>query len=284
MGKDRGEYRSIHTVLVDSPEFIDMSPAAQLVFFQLKLRLGASGIAVIPAVEDVLAEVTGYPPDAIRDAMGDAITHGFLVRERNVLWIRNGLKFEPSRSLANANHVKSIVRYIESLPKLQIVKDFADYYSLNLEWHTQSHTPSHTPSHGDGIPKHGDGRRKTEDGDVVASSSSSLSNSPPSKRSAREATARGDFDKELKELCLEGKSSATINGVRVGVGLLRVQLEEAVMHSGEEPEVILGALRLACGLPEGHDDRPSPPFSLRWVLHDPGRLPRMVGAYFKQQE
>ena len=278
MGKDRGEYRAIHTVLVDSPEFIDLSPAAQLVFFQLKLRLGASGIDVIPAVEHVLAEATGYPTDAIGDAIGDAIANGFLVRERNVLWIRNGLKFEPFRSLENDNHVTSILRHIESLPKLQIVKDFADYYGLELEWHT----PSHTPSQSDGIPKHGE--RKTEDGDgvVVASSSSDLSNSPQTIRRARET--RGDFDKELKDLCLEGKSSAKINGVRVGVGLLHIQLEEMVRQTSEGPDVILGALRLACELPEGHDDRPMPPFSLRWILHDPGRLSRMIGAYFKQQE
>ena len=285
MGNDRGEYRSIHTVLVDSPEFIDLSPAAQLVFFQLKLRLGPSGIAVIPAVEHVLAEATGYHPDTIGDAMGDAIAKGFLVRERNVLWIRNGLKFEPSRSLTNENHVTSIVRYIASLPKLKIVKDFADYYDLNIEWHTPYHTPSPADGIPNGIPKHGRRKTETEDGKVVASSSSVLSNSPPSKRSAREATARGVFyDKELEELCLEGKSYATINGVRVGVALLRVQLEDAVRKSGEDPSVILDAIRIACELPEGHEDKPTPPFSLRWILHDPGRMSRMVGAYFKQQE
>ena len=84
-------------------------------------------------------------------------------------------------------------------------------------------------------------------------------------------------------MCLEGKRSSKINGMHVGVALLRIQFDEAVQKlSGEEPNVVLGAIKRACGLPDGHEDKPSPPFSLRWVLHDPGRLSRMVGAYLNQ--
>ena len=110
----------------------------------------------------------------------------------------------------------------------------------------------------------------------------------PEKADSRASqTERGVFNNdkledELKDLCLEGKSSAKINGMRVGVGLLRVQFEKAVKLSGEEPDVVLGAIKRACGLPDGNEDKPYPPFSIRWISHDPGRLSRMVGAYLKQ--
>lgn len=144
----RGEYRSIHTVLLDSPEFLDLSPEAQLVWFHLKLRLGPSGIDSMPGIEHVLQETTGLTLNAIGDAMGDAIRGAWLVRERSVLWLRNGLKFDPTLSLSNKNHMAGIAKHLQSLPKLQIVNDFASYYNINQPFPELCHTPCHA----DGIP------------------------------------------------------------------------------------------------------------------------------------
>lgn len=146
---DRGSYRAIHSVTVDSPEFIDMGWQGQLVWFHLKLRLGPSGIGVLPAIEAVLGEATGGDrgchPDTIRQGITDGMNAGFLVRERNVLWLRNALKFEPSMSLKNENHRKRIQKHIAGLPKLKIVNDFADYYGLDRPFEIECHP--------DGIPQ-----------------------------------------------------------------------------------------------------------------------------------
>lgn len=158
----RGEYRPVHTVLLDSPEFLDLSPEAQLVFFHLKLRLGPTGIEVLPAMTAVLSETTGYPPDAIGDAIGDLIGRGWIMVERNVVWLRNGLRYEPSRSISNENHRKSVEKHIAGLPKLKIVNDFADYYDLERPFPDEWDTPCHTPSHADGIPDHGIRNTETE--------------------------------------------------------------------------------------------------------------------------
>lgn len=135
---DRGEYRAIHTVLLDSPEFLDLSPGAQLVFFHLKLRLGATGIDVLPAAEAQIAETTGLPLTAppngdtntVANTVRELIRTGWLKRERNVLWLRNGLRYEPSRSLNNEKNRKGVENHISTLPKLKIVNDFAEYYGL----------------------------------------------------------------------------------------------------------------------------------------------------------
>ena len=160
---ERGDYRAIHTVLLESPEFVDMSAAAQLVWFHLKLRLGATGIDVIPAAEAVLSEATNLPPEDVRNALfelkgeppSEGIPNpprmGWLMRERNVFWLRNALKFEPSRTLTNDNHRKNVLTHLRGLPKLKIVNDFADYYELVSPFPDLSPPPSPTK----GIPDHG---------------------------------------------------------------------------------------------------------------------------------
>ncbi len=166
MTQDRGEWRGIYTVLPDTPEFQDLGPEPQLLWFHLKLRLGAAGIDTLPAAEYVLSDATGIPPEGVRDGIAILSDRGWLRRERNVFWLRNALKFEPSRNLGNENHRKSIQSHIMGLPKLAVVNDFAAYYELDPPF------PELIPSEGyrDGIPDNGrrkteDGRRRTEDGE-----------------------------------------------------------------------------------------------------------------------
>ena len=159
---ERGDYRAIHTVLLESPEFVDMSAHAQLIWFHLKLRLGATGIDVIPAAEAVLSEATNLPPEDVRNALfelqGESPSEGipnpipegipnpprmgWLMRERNVFWLRNALKFEPSRTLTNDNHRKNVMKHLCGLPKLKVVNDFADYYELVRPFPDLSPPPS----------------------------------------------------------------------------------------------------------------------------------------------
>lgn len=164
---ERGEHRAIYTVLLQSPEFLELTPEGQLVWFHLKLMLGPCGIDVIPAVEAQLEEATNMPSEGVRKGMGDAIDKGFVRRERNVLWMVNGLKFEPSRTVTNKNHRTSIQKHIGGLPKLKIVNDFAEYYGLEQPFpdvgDTQSHSASPTPS-----PSGGDTRsRITDNGERI---------------------------------------------------------------------------------------------------------------------
>jgi len=197
MKTDRGDFRSIYTVLVHSPEFRQLSPAAQLSWFHLKLLLGPSGLDVLlqpeatlhettgmplDVVDAALRELAGYPPDTLRDGIPGASKRGpnpkpFLVREGWLLWLRNALQFEPSRNLENANHRKSVERHIAALPKLRIVNDFARYYNLKCPFDDVGHEASHPDTMPEGIgngigygmgygithPITDHGRRKTED-------------------------------------------------------------------------------------------------------------------------
>lgn len=163
---DRGDYRGIYTVLTETPEFQDLPPDAQLVWFHLKLRLGASGIDVLDAAEAVISERSGIPSEGVADAIEILSARGWLSRDRNVLWLRNALRFEPSRNLKNENHKKSILAHLRSLPKRKIVNDFAKYYKIQIPF------PDLMASgyHPDTKPITEDGVRKTEDGGEEPSS------------------------------------------------------------------------------------------------------------------
>jgi len=125
---DRGTYRSIHTAIIDDPDFQDLPPMAKLLFYTCKMQLGASGIGIV--YETTLAAQTGCHADTIGDAMAILCQRGWVLRERHVVWIRNGLKYDPSVTVENDNHRKSIMSHLRGLPKLTIINTYADYYGL----------------------------------------------------------------------------------------------------------------------------------------------------------
>ena len=170
---DRGEYRSIYSAVLDDPDFMQLSPFGQLVFFHLRLSLGPSGLGVVRGGLASLSACTGIPMrdgmthplrdgmgdgmgdgipngmgDGIRDAPWDASRHGSSVesavrelesigwvrRERNVYWIVKALRWGPQFALTNPNHRKAIEAHLRSLPKLSIVNDFCDFYGVTAPW------------------------------------------------------------------------------------------------------------------------------------------------------
>lgn len=128
---ERGEYRAIYTVLLDSPEYLRLKPGGRLMLLTVKLRLGPSGIGVIPALLASLSEATGMTAVQTADAMSELEGGNWIRTEGNIVWIVNGLRYEPSISSKNINHRASVISYLNSLPRLKIIDDFRRYYA---EW------------------------------------------------------------------------------------------------------------------------------------------------------
>lgn len=125
----RGDYRPIYAVLLDSPEYEDLSRDGSALLIAVKLSLGPSGIGVLST--DLLmrrSKLSGLEDFAA--ARDELIATGWIQVERHVWWLRNGLRFEPTMSLENDNHRKSIERHLLGLPKLAIVNRMAAYYGL----------------------------------------------------------------------------------------------------------------------------------------------------------
>lgn len=142
---ERGAYRSIYCVIVDSPEFQAFSPGAKLVFFMLKLTLGPSGIDVVPALVATLVERTGADTSQVEKGLAQLEAANWVQRERNVVWIVDALRYEPAFSLENQNHRQKIRRHLDGLPKLAIVTRFRAYYGIAAP---SVDIPSEIPSSG----------------------------------------------------------------------------------------------------------------------------------------
>lgn len=142
---ERGEYRPIYVVLVHDADYHALTPAAKLVFLHCKLNLGSAGIGVLYAA--ALAEQTGLPESDIAVAMQQLEAGDWVRVDRNIVWVRNGLRFEPSLSVANPNHREWLRKHVAGLPRLPILDAFRAHYA---EWFgAGSRNPS--PSHRDGM-------------------------------------------------------------------------------------------------------------------------------------
>ena len=130
MAERRGKHQSIHTALIDDPHFQLLAPNAKLCFFTLKLMLGATGIDVVRAYSIVMAEVTGLSKAQVDVALAELIDAGFIEIEASVIWIPNGLKYNPALSLDNERHQTSVTRHLEGLPPLEIVGRFTAKYGF----------------------------------------------------------------------------------------------------------------------------------------------------------
>ncbi|HET7552168.1 MAG TPA: hypothetical protein VFK04_12830 [Gemmatimonadaceae bacterium] len=148
---DRGEYRAIYTVIVDGPDFQAFSPEAKLLFYTLKLSLGATGIGVIRAMVPTLSEQTGHDEPTVERALCELEDNDWIRREHNVVWIVRGFEFEPGLGVDNANHRKSVQRHIASLPNVGIIALFKRRYRA---WFPDTDTPD------DGITKGSEGHEE----------------------------------------------------------------------------------------------------------------------------
>lgn len=124
----RGVFQSIHVVMVDGPDFQALTPEARFTALVLKLTLGASGIAVVPAWIATLTERTGYSAEVVEAALAE-LTPKWVRAERNVAWLVDGLKHNPNLSATNVKHRRSVQQHVSGLPRLGVCGEFVSHYA-----------------------------------------------------------------------------------------------------------------------------------------------------------
>lgn len=161
----RGEYRAIHTVLMDGPDFQALIPDERLALLIIKLSLGPSGIDIIPALNQTLVERTGMNAARVEAALVGLERAGWIRRERNVLWLVDGLRYEPSLDAKNQKHRTGVQNHVSGMPHLALVRAYIKAYP---DWFDDPDTLSNGyPETADSlchVRKTEDGRRKTEKG------------------------------------------------------------------------------------------------------------------------
>jgi hypothetical protein len=141
MAEQRGTYRSIYGVLLDDPDYQALPEKAQHLFLVLKVTRLSNLAAIFVCDEGgflTLKQQSGIPVPTIKKLLVVLEKAGWVYYEAPILWLKNGLKYEPSISLNNKNHIKAVESVLRGLPKRQIVLKFCDYYNLAYPFDTLS--------------------------------------------------------------------------------------------------------------------------------------------------
>ncbi len=146
----RGLYRSIYCALWNDCEFKRFSPDAKLVFLNLRTSPLSNIAAIFSFWIEPIEQQTGLTREAIQKALEALSDQKWIVIEENVVWIRKGLRFDPNVSMQNNNHRKGIIRAVLSLPRLQLVRDFLDFYGIEIPYQIPSRSHANPIPNGKG--------------------------------------------------------------------------------------------------------------------------------------
>ena len=235
---ERGEYRAIYTVIVDGPDFQAFAPEAKLVFYTLKLSLGATGIDVIRALVPTLVEQTGYDDDTVEQALCQLEDADWIRREHNVVWIVRGFEFEPSLTHENINHRKSVQRHIDGLPNVGLVDLFRSRYA---RWFDPA--PKGSGTDADGMAKGSEGdqkataitkdlRLKTEDLRTSPRKTPRGGDAGKRLRSAREPEVPPEFEAAWQDYPKRAGSNSKRDALKAWLARRREGVSAETMHSG----------------------------------------------------
>lgn len=123
-------YSSILTRLFDTPEFQELSSPARLLLLVLRLNDDANWAVAYRLYEEPLRERTGLSKKHFRNAMEELVEEDWIRYKDRIVWVINGLKYEPRIDLGNDDH-KDLVRVqLSSLPRSSIVLQICDYYDI----------------------------------------------------------------------------------------------------------------------------------------------------------
>lgn len=126
----RGSYRGIYTAMIDDPDYQRLTANDRLVLLTARLCSQASIAAIFRYYPGVLMAQTGLTSAELTKAIAQLHAARWIDHEYPVLWIRNGLRFDPSIRLADEKHRKAVEKQVAGLPRLAVVLRFCDYYDL----------------------------------------------------------------------------------------------------------------------------------------------------------
>ena len=136
---DRGVYRGLYSSLFDDPDFQRLSSNARLAFLTIRLCRDTGPAAIFRYYHEVLMAQTGLSGPALMKAMRELSETLWIAIEGPIVWVRNGLRYDPMmKPESNELHRTAVTRHVKSLPRLQIVLTFCNYYGLPRPFDTLS--------------------------------------------------------------------------------------------------------------------------------------------------
>jgi hypothetical protein len=168
----RGKYRGVFCSLIDDPDFQHLSAHARLTLLVARLCEDAGPSALFRYYPDKLAEQTGLSREDLLAAVAELKAADWVEEDGVLLWIVNGLRFDPHMRLSNDKHRESIEKHLLQLPKRELVLTFCDYYEVVYPF---DRVATFGPQ---GVGSREDGRRSTEKGGGNRDSDSASESGP----------------------------------------------------------------------------------------------------------
>ena len=131
---DRGSYRSIYSVLLDSPEFRSLSRDAKDALKTILLTRFNNMAHIFLCDEGGLVTIAaqmGVDIDVLQKALQELRETEWIYFQDNIIWIRNGLRYNPGINLTGQKHRQGVINILKSLPKSDIIIKYCEYYELD---------------------------------------------------------------------------------------------------------------------------------------------------------
>lgn len=126
----RGVYRGVYSSLIDDEDFQTLTPHARLTLLTLRICRDAGPAVIFRYYPEVLARQTGLDLEGMNLALVELAEAGWIERERSVIWVKNGLRYDPTMRLSNEKHLAAVCRAVAALPKVSLRLRFLEYYQI----------------------------------------------------------------------------------------------------------------------------------------------------------
>lgn len=130
MSDRRGLYRGVYSAMLDHPDYQTLSSAARLTLLTLRLCTQNTVASIFRYYPTQLRVQTGQTPKVLEGSLVELETGHWIERDGVVLWIRNGLRYDPYIRLGDPKHRTAVLRAISALPTCGLVSKFCDYYKI----------------------------------------------------------------------------------------------------------------------------------------------------------
>jgi hypothetical protein len=186
MTDGRGLFRGLYSAMVEDYDYQALSSAARLVLLTLRVCPQNTAASMLRLYPHVLMAQTGYRLPVLRGAIAALVKGRWIECEGPwellsgpcLVWIRNGLRFDPSLRLADRKHRLAVERALAAFGDTPLVARFREYYGITR--------PLEDPSKGL--------RRPLEGGNRFGSPSST-----PNPRRTRSSTPEEEEESEEEE-------------------------------------------------------------------------------------
>lgn len=141
----RGIYRAIYVSIWDDPDFRKLSSDEKLVLLNLRTSPLTNMPVIYPYYLEAIQRQTGLGKNTVLRAIDTLCDTHWIAIQEGIVWVKKGLKFDPNITLTNEKHLAAIKNIILGLPKIQIVRDFIDFYKIKIPYPIPPAIPSIIP-------------------------------------------------------------------------------------------------------------------------------------------